>query len=471
MSQASADAADSTIPAALRGPDGFVRLVQGVGLRVSVVGTRGRSTVAAMAAAALKRRGLAVHTNAPAPPSDPASSSLVGKVLAFAGLEHKDGDGFAATADALKRDWPVAAFVLRNPGGSPASLRAFHNRIALPHYVLLTNVRRDPHGPMPANPASTARAFVRCVTPGATLISGESDPALKAVLRRECERLGVPFVDAAPARMDVPGSEAVSVLDALLMHRFGAGLQASEDDALRRDLEARFRWAPSTIPGVRFFDAGPIHDVDSTQIVLNHLQALRRHPVTFVAYFRRDRPGRTRSFVPFLADLLNAPDTRQVFLCGAGARGVADGLRRWESQVHVVPEDLASVPRLVRRLQFECQGGAIVTLANGGPEWPRALVAALQKAPPAAQPRHPRPEGTLHALAPKQITRPLVAPAPSIPDFGEAFSLARFARSAGAARPPAGMPTGAMPNAAVPLAAAVSRPPVASPEAVPANRP
>ena len=48
---------------------------------------------------------------------------------------------------------------------------------------------------------------------------------------------------------------------------------------------------------VRFFDAGPIHDTDSTQIVLNHLQALRRHPVTFVAYFRHDRPARTRRWI------------------------------------------------------------------------------------------------------------------------------------------------------------------------------
>ena len=184
MSPASSDAADSTLPATLRGPDGFVRLVQGIGLRVSVIGTRGKSTVAAMAAAALKRRGLAVHTNAPAPPSDPAASSLVGKLFALARLDHQEGDEFATTADGLKRSWPVAAFVLRNPGASPASLRAFHARIAMPHYVLLTNVRRDPHGPLMATPAATARAFVRSVTPGATLISGESEPLLKTILRR-----------------------------------------------------------------------------------------------------------------------------------------------------------------------------------------------------------------------------------------------------------------------------------------------
>lgn len=452
------DPGDSSLPAALRGPDGYVRLVQGIGLRVSVIGTRGKSTLAEMATAALKRRGLAVHSNAPAPPSDPAPYGLASKLLGLAGLESAQGDDFAATVDAIRKDWPVAALVLRNPASQPAAQRSFHSRVVLPHYVLLTNVRRDPHGPLAVAPVAAARALARTVTPGATLISGEADPALKATLRRECERLGVPFIDAAPARLDVPGTEALSVLDALLVHRFGAGLQAPEEDLLRRDLEARFRWAPSAIPGVRFFDAGPIHDVDSTQIVLNHLQAVRRHPVTFVAYFRRDRPGRTRSYIPFLADLLNAPDTRQVFLSGPGARNVAAALRRWESQVHVVPDDPASVPRLVRRLQFECQGGAIVLLANGGPEWPRALSSALQKGTPMApmlRPARPEPD---QALAPRRIVRPLVAPAPSIPEFGDTFSFARFARQSPS---PSAMAAGPR---AVPLAAALPRAAVAKPE-------
>lgn len=422
------DASLPALPPPLRGPDGFVRLVQGVGLRVSVIGTRGKSTLAVLMADALRRRSLAVHTNAPAAPHDPEVSPL-GQAWALAGFERDTQRREAATRDGIQRGWPVDALVLRNPRLTPVGQRSFHARVALPHYVLLTNVRRDPPGPHMPSPAAAARALVRTVTPGATLISGEADPAIKSVLHRECDRLGVPFVDAAPGRLDMPGGEAITVLDAVLTHRFGSGLQAAETDALRRGLEARFRWSASTIPGVRFFDAGPIHDIDSTQIALNYLQAQRRHPVTFVAYFRRDRPGRTRSYVPFLADLLNAPDTRQAILAGPGARGVAARLRRWESQVSVVSDDVASIPRLVRRLQFECQGGAIVTLANGAPEWPRALVEALHKGTPTAPTtRPPRPEPASQSLAPKRIARPLVAPAPSMGSFGETFSLSRFAR-------------------------------------------
>jgi hypothetical protein len=458
-----AEHGESALPPALRGPDGFVRLVQGIGLRVTILGTRGKSTLGAMAAGALKRRNIPTYTNAPAPPSDTVAVDLVSGAFHLAGFERHGHAGFAHAVDGLQRSWPVAAAILRNPGATPALQREFHAKVALPHYVLLTNVRRDPQGLVPKGPEAAARAAVQGVTPGATLISGESDPALKAVLRRECERLGVPFLDAAPARMDVPGAEAVSVLDALLLHRFGAGLQPGEEDALRRELETRFRWSPSTIAGVRFFDAGPIHDVDSTQIVLNHLQALRRHPVTFVAYFRRDRPGRTRAYVPFLADLLNAPDTRQVILCGAGARGVASRLQRWESQVHVVAEEMAAIPRLVRRLEFEGQGGAIVTLANGAGDWPRALVAALQKTPAPAI-RAARTETSTQALAPKRIVRPLVAPAPSIPDLGETF--ARLTRPAGARSPAPSLAPGGFPAAvaALPRAPGAKAEPAGNPQ-------
>jgi hypothetical protein len=438
------------LPPTLRGPDGAMRLVQGIPLRVSVLGTRGKATLAGLLAAALRRRGLAVHCNSPRA-ARPADASFAQRAAAL-GFTWDDHGLVEAEAARLRQAWPVQAAVLANHARGTSGMRDLHAKVLLPHYVLLTNVRRDPSGlvshPLPA----VARSLVAAITPGAVVLCGEPDPAVRAVVRRECERNGLAYVDAAPKRSGLPAAELVSILSAFLQHRFGKPLDAEEDAAVRRELDARFRWSASSIPGVRWFDAGPIHDVDSAQIVLNHLQAQRRMPVTFVAYLRADRPGRTAVFVPFLEELLAGPDTRQVVLVGHRAAAVAERLERFGSQVRVSADDPTQVARLVRRLQFDCQGGAVVTLCNGTGAFPEELARQLQRpAPPGQAARPARPEA---AAFPRRVVRPLVVPA-RVRQAEEAFA-ADVADMPGSSAPPAA----ALPlaRAAVAAAAAVVGP-------------
>jgi hypothetical protein len=434
------------------GADAYARLVQGIGVRVSVVGTRGKGTLARMAAAALRRRGLAVHCNA----AEPGAAAEAGASAdAGAGGWLPRRPRWQAEAEAVRAAGPVQALVLSNPGATAAARRSFHARVLRPHYVLLTNVRRDVHGLRPAARDALARDWVRSVTPGATLVSGEGSPALRAVLRRECDRRQVQFVEAAPLRSDVPGLEAVAVLDAFLRHRFQAGLDAAEHDALRRDLESRFRWAPSALPGVRWFDGSGIDDPDSARLVLNHLQAARRQPATLVAHLRRDSPGLARALVPLLQELLPAADTRQAFLSGFWAQAVADRLPDWRSQVHVVPATAVGAARLVRRLSFESQGGAVLLLWDDRSQWPRDLAAALDKgAGPQVQRAAREPAA---APAPKRIARPLVASATevSVADLSPLAPPLPLAAAAVAATAAAAASVAAV-AAAVPVAAPVA---------------
>lgn len=384
--------------------EAYARLLQAVGVRVSVVGTRGRGSLARMAAAALRRRGLSVHSNVGTAGSAPAESQagMAGWFGRSTGWE----DEAKAVGEALAAG-PVQALVLRNPATTAAAQRAFHEKALRPHYVLLPNVRRDVRGLRPASRDALARDWVRSVTPGATLVSGEGSPAVRAAIRRECERRQVQLVEAIPLRNDVPGLEAVSVLDAFLRHRFQAGLDPAEHDALRKELEQRFRWAPSALPGVRWFDGSGIDDPDSARLVLNHLQSARRQPVTLVAHLRRDHPGLARALVPLLEEFLAAPDLRQVFLSGPWAQAVADRLPDWRSQVHVVPATSAGATRLVRRLAFESQGGAVFLLWDDRSEWPRDLAASLQKGVSASPAQRPARTDAV----PKRIARPIVAAA------------------------------------------------------------
>lgn len=477
-------------PATPRPPAAGARLppamVQGIPVRVSVLGTRGKSTLAALVAAALKRRNLTVCCNAPRPeqaePDRRAAWERQAEALGMALGDRRVAD---EAATLVRAAWPVQALVLANRARSPDGQRRLHTEVCMPHYALVTNVRRDPAGLAIRPLAAEARRLVRAITPGALVICGEPDPAIRALLRRESERAGLAFLDAAPRRA-TPAAEILSILDAFLLHRFGKGLEADEQAALVKETDARFRWQPSSIPGVRWFDGGALHDVDSAQIALNHLQGQRRVPVTFVAYFRGDRPGRTRAHSAFLEELLAAPDTRQVILCGTRASAVAERLDRWGSQVRVVPDDVSAIPRLVRRLQFDCQGGAIVTLANDAGPWPEELARQLRRSsgspvPPAVAPTKTKAESVApSSQVPRRIVRPVVAaasvpsamappplsaPAPTLP-----APVAATAPAIGAAVPtgiPVPLAAATVTAAALPSALpTLTRPPLPRPEAL-----
>src|SRR5687767_1956280 len=146
-------------------------LVQGIGVRVSVLGTRGKSTLAAMAAAALRRRGLAVHCNTPRANGvqDPAAPAWRRQASAL-GWSLGDRALVDEEAARLRTAWPVQALVLANRARSPDGMRRLHAQVCMPHYALVTNVRRDPTGlamrPLPAE----ARRLVRSITPGAVVV-------------------------------------------------------------------------------------------------------------------------------------------------------------------------------------------------------------------------------------------------------------------------------------------------------------
>src|SRR5207237_706121 len=126
----------------------------------------------AMATAALQRRGLVVH-------GDSAAARDDAGVLATVTAGRHQASLREGARGRLQDAWPAGAAVVRNPAPPGPRQRAFHALVVRPHYVLLTNVRSDPAGWRVRPRAIEARAIVRAVTPGAILVSGEGDPALR----------------------------------------------------------------------------------------------------------------------------------------------------------------------------------------------------------------------------------------------------------------------------------------------------
>ncbi len=374
-------AVEATLPAAYRGRRGYLRLLDDIPLRMSISGTRGKSSLILGAESELRARGH--RTYAKQTGTDPVSIRD--------GVHHpihrptRGGALFDENIWEVK-NWlqdGIDALLLENQAISGYTMRVFNEFFCRPHYVLITNIRRDHVEDLGDNLLQHPRAFGRSVPRGRTLVSGEVDEEIAYLLRRECESVGARFVDAAPHRSHVypPGYESVTVLDSVLELATGRGLGESQLREEHERLRLRFAWSPSALPGVRWFHGAEINDVDSTRAIHQYLLGEEPLPTTFIAYFRPDRRGRTATFATFLAEGLREGWCKRAYLMGSGAEQVARRLQRWRSQVEVLPDQVESVPPLMERLAKDCVGEAVMTVANAVPPVARRLAQALTVAP------------------------------------------------------------------------------------------
>lgn len=372
MNHKEREAIDAGLPPRFRGRAGHQALLDSMTLRVSVSGTRGKSALTKSTAQALHDRGLSVYA----------------KVTGTDPLSFKDGKWNPIKRDPknkaileenmweVKRYWPMDACVLENQGITPYTMNVFNELFVRPNYLFIANVRRDHAGDLARSLPRMAKAFAHSAPRKTTLVNGERDPKLIKIMEKVCKDRGVRFLDASPERMEIPGLENIAILDTFLQDWIGEGLTSSEKSTLRSRLQKRFTWGPSSLEGVKWFHGAEINDVDSTREVFNYLQKKHPLPTTMVAYFRHDRTDRTATFIPYLRDLLKEGKIERVVLGGHRA-SMAARILRSHGAVWEIKERPGSVNRLMELLARECHRGAVMSVANGVPPWPKEFALAM----------------------------------------------------------------------------------------------
>lgn len=371
---------DAGLPPSYRGRRGYSRLLLDIPIRVSISGTRGKSSLTEACEREFRERGY--QTYAKSTGTDPVSirqgvSHPIARPQRPAAL-------FDENIREIKRWWGggLDVLVLENQAISPYTMRVFNHRFCRPHYLLVLNVRADHMAEMGENLLMHAQAFGRSAPPGSTLISGESDPERAYQLRRAAEGVDVRFVDASPRGIHPPGYESLTVLDALLRAALGDGLSVPYVDRERQRLEDHFRWRRSALPGIDWFHGAEINDIDSTRVILRYLQRGNPRRVSFIGYFRADRRDRTRDYVDFLGEALAAGECERVYVAGGGATAVRRRLRAWKDRIRVYYDDPEGASLLVDTVAVECRDEAVMTIVNAVPPFPRAVASALARRGP-----------------------------------------------------------------------------------------
>lgn len=205
--------------------------------------------------------------------------------------------------------------VFENQGIRQYTTRLINEQFVRPDIVFLTNAREDHLDTLGSNRTQIARTLARSITAGTLVVCGESDEGLRNYIAAELDRRDatVEFVDPPADVQSTPGAEIVYGVDTILQAVCGEGLTDRQIEGYLDTL--RPEWID--LPSGRVFNAASVNDVQSTELTRSYLVGESNEQVEPLLNLRRDRRGRTASFIRYLDSLYDSGEIEQVHLTGA----------------------------------------------------------------------------------------------------------------------------------------------------------
>lgn len=227
----------------------------------------------------------------------------------------------AAHPDSLIIDHPItprAATAFENQAITEYTMRTFNTTFVKPQVILFTNIRQDHTDTLGKTRQRIARSFARSVPEGTHVISGEQHPVIHEYLETEVHRR-----DATITQVDIP-EEHQHLIGAETIHALNPVLKYFDEDPLTdqhlEELLARQQPTWTHLDdGTRIFNAAKVNDIESTELFRRRLAGTgeQAEVVCPFVFLRRDRRGRTASFVEYINILHDRGLVDRVHIGGA----------------------------------------------------------------------------------------------------------------------------------------------------------
>jgi hypothetical protein len=353
--------------------------LEDIDVRIAVTGTRGKSTVTTWLYEVLAARDYDAYAKV----TGELPHSL------YHGERHpieRHGPVMLYETEREIRQFdPKDAIIVENQGIHEYTTRLVNRDYVDATVVVLTNVRRDHLDTLGRDRLDIARAFARSIPPDTHVVSGERNEAVNEYLERELERRGATLTRVLEPGdgIETPAEELIAIVDGLLHVIDAEPLTSEERAAYREGLDVT--WVP--LPDGHIYNAANANDVESTEVIRRTLMGEDEDSFQPLVYFRRDRPGRTASFIEYLNSLAEARLIDEVHALGAHRGAVTSSLAvpiTWHDETDELPADVLdeildsdqpvivmgnTVPSFMQELQDEIQRRATL-IAPTEPEQP-----------------------------------------------------------------------------------------------------
>jgi len=218
-------------------------------------------------------------------------------------------------ADLGPDEFPSVA-IFENQGITPYTTRVVNRGFLRADVVVITNVRQDHVDTLGRSRSEIARAFGRGMGPSSHVVNAEQHPDLREFLRAETERRGATFeqVSIPDRHRGMLGAETVHALNPTLAALDEDPVPDAELDAYLESIQPEW----TRLDEGRVYNAADVNDVESTERVRRALAADDETILPFV-FLRADRRGRTASFAEYVELLADQNYVEGVHVAGGHA--------------------------------------------------------------------------------------------------------------------------------------------------------
>lgn len=214
----------------------------------------------------------------------------------------------------LARFDDIDVAIFENQGIRHYTTRLVNRQFVDPDVVFLTNIREDHLDTLGRNRIQIARGLARAVPRATPVVCGEQDTHLQRYIQAELARREAPatFVSLPTDEQLTPAAECIYGLNEILA---AVGKPPLPERELMERLDT-MRPAWHLVPNGRIHNAASVNDVQSTELVRRSLVGSTGTVIEPLMNLRRDRRGRTASFVDYLDTLYEKDAIERVHLCG-----------------------------------------------------------------------------------------------------------------------------------------------------------
>lgn len=207
--------------------------------------------------------------------------------------------------------------VMENQAITEYTMRIVNERFLEPNVLIFCNIRQDHNDTLGEDRQTIARSFARSVPEGCHVISGEQHEAIHEYLREEIEARGATIeqVEVPEDHREYIGSETVHALNHTLEHVGEAPLSEEHIESMLTAIQPTW----THLPNGRVFNAAKVNEIESTELFRRQLvgDGADAETVLPFVFLRRDRRGRTASFVEYINLLAERGLIDEVHLGGA----------------------------------------------------------------------------------------------------------------------------------------------------------
>lgn len=283
---------------------------------------------------------------------------------------------------------PTTAAMFENQAIREYTMRMFNSVFVKPQVVFFTNIRQDHNDTLGRTRQRIARSFARSIPAGTHVISGEQHPVIHELLRTELNKR-----DATIEQVTIPehheeliGAETIYGLNTILQYY---DLEPLTDQYVEKLFASQQPTWVRLTDGTRIFNAAKVNDIESTELFRKHLVRQlgdETEQVCPFVFLRRDRRGRTASFVEYINILVDRGLVERVHVGGAFTHVFARNINTPTIEYDTAHQSAAEVLD-----QLIAEESPILLMANTVDPWMRELNAEIdQRQEPAFVMKEPK---------------------------------------------------------------------------------